>query len=302
MLLRNTADIRTLFFMAITTGLLVLNWSLDQFHWVPFLAACFMAVSVTTMAHNHNHLQMWKHKTLNVLQDYWLTLFYGFPVFVWIPTHNKNHHRYNNREGDHTLTYRVSESNNLLTLLSYPTISSFFQQGAIKDYMATMWKKRKSRFFYGFSQFVLLAAFVGVALWIDWQKALLYIVIPQQVGLFSVLMFNYLQHVHADEESEWNHSRNFVGKVLNFFLHNNGYHTIHHESPGLHWSELPEAHEEIADKIDDRLIERSFWWFMFRQYILGIFFPSLRTKSMRLERLEREQQEASGDGPVASPA
>lgn len=290
-MLRNLADIRVVVFMVLITGLLVVNWTMAEFNWFTFIAACYGAVMVTTMAHNHNHKRMWKSKAMNVIQDYWLTLFYGFPVFAWIPTHNKNHHKYNNREGDQTITYRVSERNNLFTLLSYPTVSAFFQQPAIAKYLSTMWKKRKSRFWYSISQYVLLGAFIGVALWIDWKKALLYVVIPQQVGLTSVLIFNYLQHVHADEESEWNHSRNFTGKFMNFFLLNNGYHTVHHESPGLHWSEAKQEHEKIKDKIDPRLEEKSFWWMLFRVYILGLFSDRFKTKSMRLERMQQEEGE-----------
>lgn len=68
-------------------------------------------------------------------------------------------------------------------------------------------------------------------MWIDWKKALLYIVAPQQ---FALLVLNYLQHVHANEESDWDHSRNFVGGLANFLLLNNGFHTVHHEWPGVH--------------------------------------------------------------------
>ena len=94
----------------------------------------------------------------------------------------------------------------------------------------------------------IIAAFIVGALLLDWKKALLYIVLPQQVALFSVLAFNYLQHVHADEESEWNHSRNMLSPVMNALLFNNGYHTIHHEKPGIHWSKLPEAHADADDR------------------------------------------------------
>jgi fatty acid desaturase len=106
-----------------------------------------------------------------------------------------------------------------------------------------------------------------------------------------VLIFNYVQHVHADEESEWNHSRNFTGKFMNFFLLNNGYHTVHHESPGLHWSETPAEHEKIKDNIDQRLEEKSFWWMIIRVYILGLFSERFRTDSMRLERMRQEEAE-----------
>jgi fatty acid desaturase len=246
-----------------------------------------MAVSVSVMTHNHNHLPMWKNKTLNVLTDYWLTLFYGFPVFVWIPTHNMNHHKLTNKEGDYTITYRNSEKNNLLTLISYPSISGYFQQIVIIAYLRDMRKKDPNQFYLCISQVVVLVAFVAIALLIDWKKTLWFIIIPQQFSVYSVLIFNYVQHVHADELSEYNHSRNFVG-LLNFMLFNNGLHTAHHEKAGVHWSLTPIEHKKIEDKINPILIERSFWGYIFRNYFVGLIFPKYRTQSMRLERMQKQ--------------
>ena len=287
-MLRYSADWKSVVYMVLTTGLLAVAWALPFFNpWV-FAGLIIMAVPVGVIAHNHNHVRFWESKTMNVLTDYWITLFYGFPAFAWIPTHNKNHHKHNNNEKDDTRTWRYSEKNNLLTLMTYPAISSFFQQGTIKEYVQKMWDRRPQRFWFFVSQYVLIALYVGGALWLNWQKALVYIIIPQQTSLFCILAINYLQHIHADEESKWNHSRNFVGPWLNFYLFNNGYHTAHHEQPGIHWSELPEKHKEIADNVDDRLNVGNFWWFMFRTYILGLFSDKFRTESMRLERKRQE--------------
>src|SRR5205823_9165843 len=140
-----------------------------------------------------------------------------------------------NREGDYTITYRFTEHNHLLMLLSYPTMSSYYQQKPIRDYIKLQWKQDRRYAWFCISQYVLLAAWIAAFAIIDWKKALLYVVVPQQIGLFSVLIFNYVQHVHADEESKFDHSRNFVG-FLNVLLFNNGYHTVHHERAGLHWS------------------------------------------------------------------
>jgi fatty acid desaturase len=245
-----------------------------------------MSVAVSVMT--HNHLPMWQSKTLNTFTDWWLTVFYGFPIFAWIPTHNKNHHRYNNRDGDDSITYRISEKNNFLTLVSYPTISGYYQQKAIFGYLKELKENNKVKYWLCISQYVILFLWIAGALLIDWQKALLFVIIPQQVSLFSVLIFNYVQHVHANEESEWNHSRNFTG-FLNFLLFNNGYHTIHHHKAGLHWNKVPEAHAEIEQNINPILLERSFWWYIARVYILSIFIPKFRTNSMRLERIRREE-------------
>jgi fatty acid desaturase len=286
--LKSNADVKSIIYIIITTALFVTQWiwfGVNPFIYTWFL---FMSVAVAVMTHNHNHLPMWRSKVMNVLTDWWLTVFYGFPIFAWIPTHNKNHHRFNNREGDDSITYRVSEKNNFLTLVSYPTISGYYQQKAIANYLKDMKANNKEKFWISISQYFVLVLWIAAALIIDWEKALLFVIIPQQVSLFSVLIFNYVQHVHANEESEWNHSKNFTG-FLNFLLFNNGYHTIHHHKAGLHWSIVPDAHREIEKNIDPILLERSFWWYIFRSYFLSIFIPKFRTNSMRLERKRTEE-------------
>ena len=80
---------------------------------------------------------------------------------------------------------------------------------------------------------------------------------------------------------------------VNFFLLNNGYHTIHHERANLHWSEAPEAHKKIAHLINPELIENSFWGYLIRTYILSAFSDKYKSQSMRHERLAKAQaQEA----------
>jgi fatty acid desaturase len=288
-MLKYNADIKTLIYIFITTALFVTQWvwiGVNPFTYTWYL---FMSVAVGVIAHNHNHLPIWRSKILNILTDYWLTVFYGFPIFAWIPTHNKNHHRFNNREGDDSITYRISEKNTFLTFISYPAISGYYQQNAIFGYLKDLKANNKEKYWLCISQYAVLILCVAGPLVLDWQKALLFIIIPQQVSLFSILIFNYLQHVHADEESEWNHSRNYTG-FLNFLLFNNGYHTIHHHKAGLHWEKAADAHQEIAHNIDPVLLERSFWWYIIRTYFLGIFIPKFRSNSMRLGRIRKEDK------------
>lgn len=287
-MLKYKADIKTLAFLLTTTALLFVQWAIG-FHPALFILSLYLAITVAVTAHNHNHVPMWKSQTLNTLTDFWITLFYGFPVFAWIPTHNRNHHKFNNRDGDFTITYRVSEKNNALTLLSYPTISSYYQQNPIMSYLRDMRTRNRSKFVQAIMQYVVLALFLAGAFWLDWQKALLFVVIPHQVALFSVLVFNYIQHVHANEESDYNHSRNFVSPITNWMLFNNGLHTAHHQRANTHWSEVPAAHAKIAHLIDPSLLERGFWPYIIRAYILGLFVPSLRTKSMRLARIAAQK-------------
>jgi beta-carotene hydroxylase len=284
-MLRNRADIRTVAFLFAAATLLVVQWNLSTINPVLYVWALMMAVSISAISHLHNHVGIWRSKTLNAVTDYWLTIFYGFPVFSWIPTHNQNHHKFNNRAGDDTLSYRFSEKNNIVTLLTYPPIAGAYQMPAIAQYLAKNWKGNRKRFWYSVSQGAVLAIFMATVFILDWRKAILFVVLPQQLSMYSVLIFNYIQHIHADEESHYDHSRNFLGRVLNWLLFNNGFHWIHHEHPGMHWSEARVEHEKVAEKIAPQLQRNGFWGYIIPTYIVSVFVPRLRSQSMRLKRI-----------------
>ena len=292
-MLKNRADVKTLIFIVLISSVWIWNWSLKEFQWLPFLLACGGAVCVSSMVHNHVHVSMLKWRPLNVLYDYWLTVIYGYPVFAWISTHNQNHHVFNNRAGDFAPSYIISEKNNLFTFLSYPTVSGSVQQRVNINYLKELWHSRRPKCLYYLSQFAVLVIFVFGALLINWKKALLYVVLPQQIALNVVLMFNYLQHIHCDEESKFNHSRNVVSPRMNFLLFNNGYHTAHHLKPLAHWSTLKEIHTKLAPQMEPSLNEPSLSWMLIRMYLLAPFFPSLRGRNLRAERLTGRPQTSS---------
>ena len=149
--------------------------------------------------------------------------------------------------------------------------------------MSKLKQMDKRTYYENWLQVAVLASWIIGFLILDWQKALLYVVIPQQVSAFTVMVFNYVQHVHADEESKYDHSRNFM--ALNISLFNNGYHTAHHERAGIHWSLLPEEHAKIAHLISPDLIEKTFLGFIFRVYILGAFNEKFKTFNRREARM-----------------
>ena len=304
-MLKFKADIRSVAFMLLAAALLVFLWQFGSAMSTPlwiffYTLQLLMAVIISVIVHNHQHLAIWKNKWPNFFTDYFLTVFYGFPIFAWIPTHNSNHHVHINKEPDYTKTYMASEKNNLWTLISYPTLSGLVQQKQVVKYFIGLYKEKRHRFYLHLLQIICLVTWVGVAFIVDWKNALIYVFIPQQVSLNTVLVFNYVQHIHADEESDLNHSRNMTGGVLNFLMLNNGLHTAHHVTPGTHWSKLWEKHNKIVPKMDPRLNENNFAWYLWRVYILGLFNPSYGTDNMRMERMSRtadgRRQMADGIG------
>ncbi len=290
-MLRYKADIRTLVYFFITTTLFVLQWHYG-FNWIAYIVYLHFSIAVAVITHNHNHVNIWTKKWLNILTDWWLTVFYGMPIFTWIPTHNRNHHRHVNKLPDTTRTYRHTENNDFVSLIQYPSVSGYNQiKEGIIPYMKELKQKNRPQYVQNWLQVAVLLAWLVVFFVWNWKKALLYVFIPHQVSQITVIIFNYVQHVHADEESDYNHSRNFMG--VNLFLFNNGYHTVHHHRASLHWSETPAAHQKIAHLISPELIKGSLWLYLIKTYVLSIFIPAYRSDSMRLKRIEEEKKKES---------
>jgi len=292
MRLRNHADYRTLVWVVTAIALVALQYAWP--HLVIYLSpiSCYLAIACGTIAHNHNHRPTFVGRRFNNGFGHLLTIFYGYPTLMWIPTHNLNHHHFTNRPGDATITWRYTNKHNLFVALTYPLVSGYFQSEPIKRYIRRAKLRNRGLYSRIVFQYVIwigvyAAMLVLAALLHHHQRAGLglyvwffSVILPAICSANVIMFFNYIQHVHADSWSGLDHSRNFTSKSFNFLFFNNGYHTAHHEHPGLHWSALPAAHAQIADQIDPRLNERSLCWFLVRQYFLAPLFPNLGTKQL----------------------
>ncbi len=290
MFVRNQADYRTISWVAMAVALVVAAFARPD--WAIFLSplSCYLAVACGTIAHNHNHCATFTTKRMNNGFGHLLTLFYGYPTLMWIPTHNLNHHRHLNRPGDATITWRVSNAHNVWLASTYFLVSAFYQSPLIKDYIGTA--RRGNRRLYGrivFQYAVWVVSLAGLlvlacvlhqslrtGVWV-WGLSL---GLPAVCSLSTVMFFNYTQHVHTDAWSEHDHSRNFVGPIFNYLFFNNGYHTAHHENQNLHWSVLPAAHARIAHLIRPELNQANLTWYLARQFVLAPWSPRFGTRQI----------------------
>ena len=270
-MLRYAADRRTLAYLCVATALTVVNWRLGRVHPVLYPVTLFMFFTTAVISHNHNHLGMWRSRLLNLLTSYWIAIFYGHPAIAWVPTHNQIHHKLNNRPGDSSRSPKLFAGNHLAALLVYPLLTNLEQTKDIKAFLRDLYRRDRPAFLAAASEYVVFFGVMAVLLILDWRKALLFFVIPQQVALFCIQAVNYLQHIETDAFSEWNHSRNFLSRTLNVLLFNNGYHTVHHLKPGVHWSELPALHAQYAHLIHPSLLQRSWLGYVGHTYFVRPF-------------------------------
>lgn len=113
----------------------------------------------------------------------------------------------------------------------------------------------------------LLPAVVLLLLVHDWRSAGLHVLLPWALSLAWLVGVNYIQHEGCEPDSRWGHSRNFTGPLANWLLFNNGYHTVHHADPGVHWSETRSMHERLAPRVPPHLHEPCALRYMIRRYL-----------------------------------
>jgi beta-carotene hydroxylase len=302
MQLRFTADRRTLFWALILfPALPALSYLRPRLSPLLLPLSLYLSFCAGVLAHNQNHAPVFREKRLNSLYSAWLSFFYGCPLFVWIPTHNQNHHRYLDGPGDATRTSQLAPRDGLWAALCYPTRSSFAQAPAIVRYVrdALLHHPTRARQIVLESTAVLFghiaAAALALALYGPARGSLLYacaLGVPALFAAWSMMFINYLQHVECDHTSADDHSRNFVGPWMNWLVFHAGYHTVHHEHAGAHWSTYRDLHAARASRIAPELNQRSLFAFVARRYLLRNFRARPAQRPVELGRSPRSDSVA----------
>jgi beta-carotene hydroxylase len=257
-------------------GIVAVYWLLlaAMFAWPParsipvFAAACYFSFLNAVVIHNHLHQGVFHNKQLNLIWRAVLSFGALYPASANIPSHNLVHHHFDDDgQPDWAAPDIVRFRWNLLDLLHFPNVAGPQTFAGVQRWALT---SRHPNFVEQYRRETAFAfGLTGVLFVIDFWAALFFVVLPQLYGARSILRINLIQHDRTDIRSEWNHSRNFVGRAFNWIMCNNGYHTIHHNRAGMHWSELAEAHRrEVVPRQDPRLDEPSMVGYLLRTYLL----------------------------------
>ena len=251
------SDIRSIVFVLLALVVPAAQWAA----WHRDAALYGVGYALTFLAciinHNHQHCPTFVPLPLNRLFGVLLSLAMGFPASGVVAMHNHNHHVHNNHAEDFVRVSLVNFRWNLLNLLLLPFVA-LRRYASVKSRELAAWRTTRPDLY---RQLCLerwtlypMMIVLGVARPLE---TLVYLILPWLFGQWGILAINLIQHDGCDPDSEYNHSRNFVGRWINWCTFNNGYHTAHHLRPGLHWSLLPQLHEQIREQMDPALERRS---------------------------------------------
>ncbi|MDP1829361.1 MAG: fatty acid desaturase [Archangium sp.] len=274
MRLKHPSDWRQVFivtvYLSLLTAMVLVPWCRN----VGFLVlACMFSFYVQTVTHNVMHAGLFESKALNRVFRLVLSFCGLFPVSSVIPSHNLVHHHFDDDgQPDWASPAHARFSWNLLNLAHFPNII-----GPITFAGINRWASVKGRADYRRSsaqESVFAFGLTGLLLAYDFWTVLFFVLVPQLWGARWFLRVNLIQHDACDIASDDNHSRNFGGKLLNWFSVNAGYHTAHHNKPGQHWTELPANHAAVvAPKMKPELMQASLLVYLARTYVFRLSRP-----------------------------
>ncbi len=271
--LRYRADVRTLGFVATYLALVVVGWNvwdslplLGKVGWVGVTSVFSFFCAVIT--HNTIHVPVFEERGWNRLFQYVISVCYGHPVSAFVPGHNLSHHLHTQSRRDVMRTTKARFKWNLLNQLLFMPVLSQAITNADFQYARAMRIERPRWFAQWVREWVFFLSVMGTLLVLDFWKFLFIAMIPHLYAAWGIIGINFIQHDGTDQAHPFNNARNVVGRIVNWWTFNNGFHGIHHVKPGLHWSLLPEAHaKEIAPYIHPNLDQASLLKYCWRAYV-----------------------------------
>jgi len=258
--------------------LLAYHWNIwetttSSSFWVSWFVQCYFSFVGAVAVHNIIHCPAFEGKLSNKILQCALSCTYGHPVSNYVPGHNLSHHQNTQSTRDVMRTSKLRFKWHFLNGICFFPIIGLGMLGNDTKYFESQKENRRPIYKQMQLEKCVLWTMYTCLIVLNWKKAIVLAFIPHLFAKFCIITLNMLQHDGCDQSSEFNHSRNFVSPLLNFFCYNNGYHTIHHMHPGWHWKDLPSKHTELVKPhIHPNLEQPSILVYIFRTFI----FPGIR--------------------------
>lgn len=194
--------------------------------------------------HMHTHRTLFVSRRMNRLVDILCSLPSALTAAEMREVHVLNHHRYNDGPRDITSTEgRERGPRAVWYWIRYGTVvKRYTMQTLFAASPSGHRRKRRHEFLFDATLYLILTC----AMWYlaDGTRFLLFYVIPFVTIQLNSGYFAWLTHAPARSyEEDLSKSLNTVGNWLNFFIFNQGYHSVHHRYPGIHWSQIPDKLE-----------------------------------------------------------
>jgi len=191
--------------------------------------------------HMHTHRPLFVSRPMNRMVDIFCSWPSALTAAEMREVHILSHHRYNDGPGDITST--EGRERGLGALWYWTSYGSIIKKYTIRTLFAANPSEHRRRRRHEFTFDMALYLVLACAIWYfaDGLRFFLFYVIPFISIQFNSGYFAWMTHAPARSfDDDPSKSLNNAGNILNFFIFNQGYHSVHHRYPGIHWSQIPD--------------------------------------------------------------
>ncbi|TMQ23201.1 MAG: fatty acid desaturase [Deltaproteobacteria bacterium] len=154
--------------------------------------------------------------------------------------HVHHHHKHNDGPEDVTSTLGCERGPAAVGYwLRYGAVVKWFTLRSIYVTDVKRWRKQRFRTTFAIDTALCLGALAALTWWQPRTMATCYW-IPFAATHATIGYFSWLTHAPAGDRTGPDGSINTVNNMLNLFIFNQGYHAVHHEHPGIHWTDIPD--------------------------------------------------------------
>lgn len=249
--------------------------------WLAYIPYAYVAQSYFKgrfglMFHCICHRNMFK-KPYAWIQRYitWcISPLFGQTPETYFAHHIGMHHVENNKEDDKSSTLRYQRDSfynflhylfRFIACMVVETLQYFFQR-----------KRKKLYLRMGTGEIVYILMCIALS-FVNFQATLMVFIVPMLYARLIMSMGNWTQHSFIDAKDPEGHFSsvyNCINTSYNQNCWNDGYHSIHHYNPGLHYTEIPGVFlkQKEAFKLNKTFIFDGihylhiFYWLMTRRY------------------------------------
>jgi fatty acid desaturase len=235
-------------YLALLAFALSSPWSTAPLVAAPVLVLLMLLnYSVTIgVLHMHAHRPLFVAAPANRIVDVLCCLPSWLSAAEMRTVHVLNHHRFDDGPGDVTSTLTYERGGRALWYwLRYAVIVRRFTARQLFAPNASRSRRQRRRSFV-VDLTLVLTTMAGLTVLMP-GRMLLFYWIPLVVTHLTSGYFAWLTHAPARGYDDGSASINTVGNVLNFFIFNQGYHSVHHRYPGIHWTEIPDRLRYMLD-------------------------------------------------------
>ncbi len=162
--------------------------------------------------------------------------FFGHTPETYFVHHMAMHHVENNMEEDasSTLPYQRDDFGQFMRYYL-----NFFFLG-FRDTFGYMFSRRRKKMYLRltFGEFSFFALCIGMS-FVNFKATLFIFIIPFIFARFVMMLGNWAQHAFIDIKDPEHNTINCINTKYNHICWNDGYHSVHHLRPALHYTDIP---------------------------------------------------------------